>query len=281
MPELPELPPIAGEPISVVLVAANEEAHLEQVATGWIKFLDGLERDYALLLIVDGSTDRTAELAENLAKQHPRLQVLRHEIRRGFGAALRTGLAAAQYPLLFYAACNPRYQPVDLKRLLDAIDPVDLVSGCRQGLATPGWLRVLGVLYRWLLWLLFGVYEEPLTVWPGWRGYGIHRLVRLFFGVRIVDVGSEFKLFRRAVFTRIPLQSDGTFVHVEILAKANFLGRLMAEEPISYRPSPNDTTVAKPLIDRQVLAEARRVFRDPDFGPAKLPAAEGDPTEAT
>src|SRR5207247_2116077 len=111
--------------------------------------------------------------------------------------------------------------------------------------------------------------------------YWIHRLVRLFFGVRIVDVGSEFKLFRRAVFTRIPLQSDGPFVHVEILAKANFLGRLMAEVPISYRPDPAGTTAAQPLIDRQVLAEARRVFRDPDFGPTKLVETEGDPPRAT
>jgi glycosyltransferase involved in cell wall biosynthesis len=280
MPELPELPPIAGEPISVVLVAVNEEAHLEQVVASWIKFLDGLEREYSLLLVDDGSTDRTAELAESLAKQHPRLQVLRHESRRGFGAALRAALAAAKHPLFFYTACHPRYQTEDLKCLLDAIDPVDLVSGCRQGSVAPGWLRLLGVLYRWLIWLLFGVYEEPLTTWPGWRGYWIYRLVRLLFGVRIVDASSEFKLFRRAMFARIPLQSDGPFVHVEILAKANFLGKLMAEEPISNQPGPAGATDAHPLIDRQVLAEARRVFRNPDFGPVKLPEAERNPSQA-
>lgn len=281
MPDLPELPPIAKEPISVVLVAHNEEAHLEQVVAGWIKFLDGLERDYAVLLVDDGSTDRTAELAEGLAKQQPRLQVMRHEARRGFGASLRTGLAAAKHPLLFYTACHSRFQAEDLKRLLDEIDAVDLVSGCRQGSVAPGWVHVLGVLYRWLIWLLFGVYAEPLPVWPGWRGYWIHRLVRLFFGVRIVDVGSECKLFRRAIFTRIPLQSDGPFVHVEILAKANFLGRLMAEVPVTYQPDPAEATAAKPLIDRHVLAEARRVFRDPDFGPANVLKPEGEPPQAT
>jgi glycosyltransferase involved in cell wall biosynthesis len=277
MPDLPELPPIAKEPISVVLPAYNEEAHVATVIASWIKFLDSLEHDYALLLVDDGSTDRTAELAEGLAKQHPRLQVMRHESRRGFGAALRTGLAAAKHPLVCYAACNPNYRADDLKRLLDEIDKVDLVSGGRRGRAAPAWLRWLGVGYRWLLWLLFGVYEDPLRVWPGWHGYWNHRLARLFFGVRIVDVASEFKLFRRAVFDRIPLQSDGPFVHVEILAKANFLGRLMAEEPISY---PAGSDYAPLFLDRQVRVEARRVFYYPNFGPVKLPETVVEPKQA-
>lgn len=274
MPELPELPPIAKELISVVLTAHNEEAHLEAVVSGWIKYLDGLGRDYTLLLVDDGSTDRTAELAEGLAKKYPRLQILRHETQRGVGTALRTGLAASKHPLFFYSVCKPGYRPSDLKRLLDEIEAVDLVSGARPGQTAPAWLRILGTVYRWLIWLLFGVYEEPLLVWPGWRGYWYYRLARLFFGVRVVDAGSEFKLFRRAIFARIPLQSDGPFVHVEILAKANFLGRLMAEVPINDSPIATDAKGPKPFLDRQVLAEAKRVFYYPTFGPVTV-AEEG------
>ena len=73
------------------------------------------------LLIDDGSADRTVEVAEGLAKKYPRLQISRHETPRGFGAALRTGLASAKHPLFFYSACKPGYRPNDLKRLLEIV----------------------------------------------------------------------------------------------------------------------------------------------------------------
>src|SRR5262245_48909112 len=131
MPEPMQLPPIATAPLSIVLPSRNEEAHLEGTISSWTRYMDTLQRDYEILLVDDGSTDQTASLAESLAARFPRLRLLRHATPCGFGAALRTGLAAAQYPLFFYSACSNQYEPADLKALLDVIDQVDLVSGYR------------------------------------------------------------------------------------------------------------------------------------------------------
>ena len=108
MPQLPPLPPIATQPLSVVLLA-HESPHLAGVVDGWVKFLDGLGRDYEVILVDDASSDRTPERIDNLVKRHPHLRVLRHETHKGEGAALRTGVEAAQHPLLFYTVCEPSF----------------------------------------------------------------------------------------------------------------------------------------------------------------------------
>src|SRR5271166_5825187 len=144
MPELTPLPPIAGQPISVVLLAHDDEPYLEAVLAEWSALLDGLNRDYEIVLVDDGSADRTGPLAEELAARWPRLRVLRHTEPRGPGAALRSGLALATRPLLFYTTADRQYQPADLKRLLAEIDKVHLVSGFRLWQPVPRGLRWLG-----------------------------------------------------------------------------------------------------------------------------------------
>ena len=165
MSDMPERPPIASSPLSVVLVARNAEADVADVLAGWFAVLDGLGRDYELLLIDDGSTDATAARAEALVAQQPRLKVLRHEERRGFGAALRTGITAARHPLLFWSTCDRQYQPEELKQLLNEIDKVDMVTGYRVSRPVPLPLRCLGFVYRLLVRVLFGVSLEPRHGW--------------------------------------------------------------------------------------------------------------------
>jgi glycosyltransferase involved in cell wall biosynthesis len=244
MSELFDRPPIAGAPISIVLPAFNVEAVVTDVVRAWLIYLGTLNRDCEIILVNDGSSDRTQQLAEQLATADPRLVVLAHPAPGGIGAALRTGLAAARHPLVGYAACSPAYEPADLSRLLEFMDQVDLASGMRE-------------------------WEGPKPP-ASWRQWAARGLVHWIFGVRLKDPDCPFKLFRRSIFSRIPIQSDGSFVHAEILAKANFLGCLIAEAPIRYRPQ------AEPqgghVEPRPERAEALQVFRSPDFGPAELPA---------
>jgi glycosyltransferase involved in cell wall biosynthesis len=290
MSDLPERPPIASSALSVVLPARDAEKLLPGVVSAWSAVLDGLKRDYEILLVDDGSTDATAARAEALATQDPRLRVLRHDGPRGFGATLRTGITAARFPLLFYTTCDRQYDPADLKKLLDAIDKVDLVSGFRLFRPVPGGLRWAGRLYRWLVWLLLGASLTPLPGWLGWRGHARAWLARVMFGVRLADVDCAFRLFRRSIFARIPIQSDGPFAQVEILAKANFLACMMDEVPVSYKPDSPPGSGPLHVPARQTRREIRRLLSHPDFGPAVLPVeeapgpaagAESKPPEAT
>src|SRR5437879_4712596 len=109
MPEPAERAPIAHAPISAVLPIWYEERGLEAVVRSWVSYLDGLARDYEVLLVDDGSGDRTGVLAEELAGKIARLKVIHHPRKLGIGAALRTGLNAARLPLFFYAEGTSAY----------------------------------------------------------------------------------------------------------------------------------------------------------------------------
>src|SRR5262245_1875262 len=219
MPEPPRLPPIARDGLCVVLPVHNQAAALAPAVGAWAAYLDTLDNPSELLLVDDGSTDDTPERAAELAGRHRRLRVLRLPSHQGFGAALRAALAEAKQPLFFYSALDHPYRPDDLKALLARIDETHLVTGCRAGRPVPPALRAVGRVWRLLVRVLLGSAPEPLPGWPGWRGWAYARLVRFLFGVRVLDVDSAFKLFRRSVFDRVPIQSDSSFCHTEILAK--------------------------------------------------------------
>jgi glycosyltransferase involved in cell wall biosynthesis len=270
MPEPPQRPPIKSAPLSVVLPTHNAAAELAQVVADWTAYLDTLGRDYDILLVDDGSTDDTGRLADELSRSNPRLRVLTHPARQGYGAALRTGLAAAHHPLLCTATGDRQYRPADLQRLLDMIDQVDVATGYRLVAPPPAWLRGLHGAYRGFMRVVFGATPPPLPSWPGWGGWGRRCLARRVFGVCLLDPVCAFRLFRRTLFERMPIQSDGAFALVEVMAKANFLGALIAEEPVSYtRPADAGAAVDSPAGERLGKA-ARRLFRAPDFGPVRV-----------
>jgi glycosyltransferase involved in cell wall biosynthesis len=274
-----QLPPIATAPISVLLPAYNLQSDLDKVLGEWLAHLESLQRDFEILLVDDGSTDRTAEHAEAIATAQPRVRVLRHPSRRGVGAALRTGLAAAIHPLLCTATCDGHYEPTDLRAMLDVIDHVDIVAGYRSWEPPPGWRRWPGRVYRWLVHAGFGVYAPPMRL----PAAVARRLIpRVLFGIRLSDVTCAYRLYRRAGFARIPIQSDGPFAYIEILAKANFLGAVMTEVPLSHRSAGLAESAEDRPSFRQLWADAKRVLSHPDFGPVHVlePAPPPAPAQA-
>jgi glycosyltransferase involved in cell wall biosynthesis len=281
MPVPPTLPPIATASLSVVLLAHDAAGHIEALVGEWDRFLDERPSKGELILVDDGSTDDTAARAEALASRLPQLRVLRHDRAQGEGAALKTGLEAASRPLVFYTLCRPEYRPADLARLLDrpgqegegkAIDQVHLLSGYRAGRKMPWPLRLVGLTCRLFCLVVLAWFPGPLPGWLGWRRHLGWVLARLLFGVRYHDIACPFRLLRREVLARIPIQSRGPFAHVELLAKANFVTCVLGEEmPLDVTPPPY-------LGDlKQWLRDARRVFNHPDFGPAVSASGAGHP----
>lgn len=273
------------EGLSFILPVCNQSGHLELVVSSWSTLLERLERPYEFLLIDDGSTDATKKLIEGhdathgLAKRVPHVRVVTHPQRLGFGACVREGIAQARFPLVFYTGCDFAYNPGDLREFLKRIEhtdsltgrKIDVVTGYRATTPLMGWRKTADRIWRGFLRVVLALPSYPR---PGWLGKDNHRFafqMRWLFGLRVGDVNSKFKLFRKKIFERIPIQSDGEFVHGEILAKANFLGCLMDEMPIAQRPGPFPAhPEPPPLVAR--AKEMRRVFSHPDFGPAVLPA---------
>jgi glycosyltransferase involved in cell wall biosynthesis len=263
MPEPAKRLPIATAALSLVLPAHNAGADLDALLAPWVEFLERRQRPYEILLVNDGSTDDTGARADELARQHKTLHVHHHATPLGFGAALRTGARAARHPLLAYGPCDRQYQAADLQRLLDMIDQVDVVAGYRLSQTVPDWLHTLHGVWRLAARVLFGLPLEPLPCWLGWSGLLRRRLIRTVFGVHVHDVGCLFALLRRGILDRFPLQSDSSFAHVELLAKANFTNCWIHEVPVHHQPP----AAPGPVRERRAR-EAWRLFNHPRFGKA-------------
>ena len=254
-----------AEGLTVALPVFDQGKALARAVAAWQPVLDGLQRPYELLIINDGSRDETRAQADLLAAKNPRITVLAHPDRKGFGAALRTALEAAKYPLFFYTSTDHGWNPNDLPRLLKGLavndeftgKQVEIVNGHRRGTAMPAGRRRLNWLWRACIRVVFGYLPERPKGWLGRAESRYWWKCRLLFGLRVGDINSKFKLFRRHVFDRMVLQSDGEFIHAEILAKANFLGCLMDEIVLGDRPDPPAVPDAR--------EEMWRVFRDPRF----------------
>lgn len=252
---------MTADAVSLVIPVKNVAEQLPEKVAAWKAFFATLPRDYEMILVDYGSSDNTLSVAQcqSGVTTWP-------EAVSGFGAALRVGFAAARHPILAYTSFDYPYTPADLAKLLNRLDDVDpslqrtieLVSGCRTGVETPAFWSFVGKFYRLTCRVLFGL---PLQPPPGWLGFREHfrsYVVWIVFGDPLTDPNSAFKVFRRSLLDKFPIQCDGEFVHVELVAKATFTTCLMDEIPLT----PSAAAVVSPP-----WREFWTLFNQPKFYP--------------
>lgn len=281
MPEIPLLPLISAEPLSVVLLAHQAAGHAENLLSGWVSTLERLGRPWEILVADDGSSDSTAEKAERIKG----VRVLR-QADPAEGRALKAALEACRHPLIFTARLLPRYQPSDLSKFLSEprakrpdtnlpcpeIDLVHLVTSYRTGRPVPPFWSGLGVAARTFQKIVLGTSPTPL---PGWLGLPSHLAgvwYRILFGIRNRDASTPCRLMRREIVPRLALQSEGSFVHVEILAKATFLGLILSEDiPLTERKRGTgaDPTTEYPEDATRLRRDYRNLLWQAEFGRAE------------
>jgi glycosyltransferase involved in cell wall biosynthesis len=165
--------------------------------------------DCEIIVVDDGSTDRTPAVLAELASRCPTLRVIRHETNRGYGAALRSGFAAARKEWIFYTDGDAQYDPRELAALVaERTEGVDIVNGYKIRREDPFYRRLLGFLYN--------------------------RTARILFSLRIRDVDCDFRLFRRNLLDRISLESISGTIGLELVKKFQDLGCVFREVPVSH-----------------------------------------------
>lgn len=205
--------------ISIVLPAYNERHNLPTVVARAFEVLPELVSDFELIIVDDGSSDGTREVALGLLNQHyPAVRLAVHEQNRGYGAAIRTGFAHAGADLVFYTDSDNQFDLADLEHFLPLMDEWDLIVGFR--------------VYR---------YDTVLRSMLSWI---YNRIVRVLFRVRVRDVDCAYKLFRREVLEKIVIESDDFFVDAELVAKARKWNFRLLEKGVRHYPRiAGETTV--------------------------------------
>ncbi|MDQ7857246.1 MAG: glycosyltransferase family 2 protein [Armatimonadota bacterium] len=197
--------------ISAVLPAYNEEAALPRTVAELRAVLAGLGGAFEIVVVDDGSTDGTGALADRLAAADPAVRAVHHPRNLGYGAALRSGFAAARLPWVFLMDADGQFDPAELPAFVEsAAAGADFVVGYRPERADAGHRTLYAKVWAWLMSALLGV------------------------GVR--DVDCAFKLMRRSYLERMHLQAGGAFLSAEMLAKARRLGARFVERPVRHLP---------------------------------------------
>ncbi|HWP84779.1 MAG TPA: glycosyltransferase family 2 protein [Terriglobia bacterium] len=200
------------ESISAIFPAYNDAPTIGGLIDKTFSLLRSLGREFEIIVVDDGSTDGTAAVLEQRRAQYGQtLRVVRHEVNRGYGAALRSGFAAARKDLVFYTDGDGQYDPAELPLLLERLSPgIGLVNGYKIKRQDPLYRIVVGKSYNWF--------------------------VRLAFRLRVRDVDCDFRLIRRTLLEQARLESDSGVICVEIINSLQRLGCQMAEVPVHHYP---------------------------------------------
>jgi glycosyltransferase involved in cell wall biosynthesis len=196
--------------ISVFLPSHNEEGNVERVVRSYLAELPRVADNYEVIVVDDGSRDRTGEIAERLAAEDPHVKVVRHPVNRGYGGAVISGIRAATMPYVLLCDGDGQFDPADLERLTPFVPEYDVVAGRRAHRADPLMRRVNG---------------KAWTI-----------LVRVLLGITINDIDCGFKLFKREKLDGMELRAHGAMISTELMARVAGRNAKVKEVDVQHLP---------------------------------------------
>lgn len=198
--------------LSVFFPLYNEEGNIKDELEKAMRVLTKLGIEYEILLINDGSEDKTGQIADELAKENPRIRVIHHEKNLGYGEALKSGFYNARYDTIVYTDGDGQFDFSEVKLFLEKIEDYDLLIGYRIKRQDP----FFRILFK-----------------KGWR-------LSLFvmYGLTLKDVDCGFKMIKRKVLQKIPhLQSQrGAMINAELAIKAKKYGFSVGQIGVNHYP---------------------------------------------
>jgi glycosyltransferase involved in cell wall biosynthesis len=195
--------------LSIVLPCFNEEANVADAIRAATKAARRVSDDYEILVVDDGSTDATSDIASRFVDTTGRVRLLVLPHNRGYGAAVRTGIDAARMPWILLTDADLQFDLGQLEDFAPLTASADIVAGRRILRQDPLGRRITG------------------AAWSG--------LTRRLFRLPVSDVDCAFKLIRRDLLDRVQLTSDGAMVSAELLVKCQAEGARVTEQGVRHR----------------------------------------------
>lgn len=203
------LPPLLPG-LSIVLPCFNEQDNVADAIRYAAAAGAASAERYEVIVVNDGSTDATAERAAAFAAEDERVRLVVHAVNRGYGDALRSGLAAARMPWIFLTDADLQFDLRELERFLPLAAGADLLVGRRAQRSDPIGRRVSADMWNWL--------------------------VRRLFAIPVSDVDCAFKLMRTELLDGVELTSHGAMISTELVVKLLARGARLEELDVAHRP---------------------------------------------
>ncbi|MGH9868886.1 MAG: glycosyltransferase family 2 protein [Candidatus Polarisedimenticolia bacterium] len=222
--------------LSVVVPLLNEEKNVEPLVQEIHTNVGPRARVYEIILVNDGSQDRTGAMCDALSRRDARVRVVHHEKNRGYGAALRSGFHASCQPYIFTTDGDLQFDMAEIGRLLQLLEGADIVMGYRAHRMDPAHRRVNATVYK--------------------------QVMRRLFGVTQKDLDCAFKIYRRDSLEALTLVSDGILISGEILMRAMRQGFVIREVAVSHYPRTHGRQTGNhPRVVATAMVELARLWR--------------------
>ncbi|MDZ7369782.1 MAG: glycosyltransferase family 2 protein [candidate division KSB1 bacterium] len=195
--------------LSIFFPVYNDWGTIGSMVALAVMTAEKISDDYEIILVDDGSREQTKEVVRFLAERFPQVRVITHEKNRGYGGALKSGIAAATKEFIFYTDGDAQYDVRELLLLARAMnDQVDVVNGWKIKRHDPFYRVWLGKMYQYS--------------------------AKWLFRLPIRDVDCDFRLMRKSAFEGIQLESNSGTICVEMIYKLARKGARFVEVPVTH-----------------------------------------------
>ncbi|MCO8121685.1 glycosyltransferase [Stieleria sp. TO1_6] len=235
--------------LSLILPAWNESEVIVRAIEEADQALREVAACYEIIVVDDGSTDDTAALVQQLAASNPAVRLLRHQPNRGYGAALRSGFAAATMDRVVFTDADCQFDLTELDRFVLLSQRYDVVCGYRI--------------------------DRKDTALRCFYSKVYNQLVRALLGTGVRDVDCALKMFHREVVQELEITGDGFLVNSEILVQAKQQGRSIVEVGVSHRPRTAGSSTVSVRHIPKVLTDLVRYW----WNVVQFPGEASDPAD--
>jgi len=196
--------------ITIIIPAFNEEENLDRVLKDTLKSLPKYFNDWEIVVIDDGSTDKTGIIADRFAKKFKTVKVI-HQKNGGYSRAMLTGIKAAKKEYIAYMPADGQFLVEDMRHCFEAMPKNDMILGYRGGRPDYNFKRMV-------------------------FSYGYLLILSLLFNLKYIDVGWVI-IWRTSKIKKIKLtSSSGIFLLTESLVRFQQKKYRVTDAPSYYHP---------------------------------------------
>ncbi len=215
--------------VSLFFPVYNDEETVRRVTRKALEVLSEVASEYEVIIIDDGSPDRSGEIADKLSREYHCVRVVHHPKNLGYGTAIRKGLSHVRYEWVCFTDGDDEYDVFDLRKLIRLKDFYDLIITFRYVKLYSGFRIFVSWVYN--------------------------RLIRILFRTPYRDISTALRLIRKSVADELSLESTSPFIGAEITIKVMLRGFRVGEVGIQTFPRTFGRSSSTSL--RNILATVR------------------------